>query len=217
MHFLWIDPTGGNATLPDDSKDNLGSWRRGEHSHIQRLWTLNEILKMCLTTKRPEVAQAIRDSNFPSMQADISRLFVLYTIGGYWIDLKLRLLQPFLDCLAENDLVLTEHFAKPDLPDPTGHISNSFIGASPGHPVIGRALEMVSANVARRMGGSIYHVTGATNLMNAVAEAGDLPRYRLLAHKEAWDGFFNICGGSYNTAGMHWTQREGRGENPYRN
>lgn len=167
IHHLWIDPLNQpttHQTIPRDVKENLLSWQVVETAYHQKVWLLDEILTICITHNLPDVAQAIRSCCFPSMQADIARLLLLQIFGGFWVDLKLHLNHRFLDRFADHDLVLTEHFPKEDLPDPNGRLSNSFIGAAQGNPVIKKALEYVTDNVNRRMGGSIYHVTGATNL-----------------------------------------------------
>jgi hypothetical protein len=110
---------------------------------------------------------------------------------------------------------LTEHFVKDDLPIPNGRLSNSFIGASPGNTIIGEALKSTVRNVGRRMKGSIYHVTGATNLEVALHSEVSPKNYLMIPHLTAWDYLFSINAGSYNDDGMHWSLREQR-ENPYR-
>ena len=149
------------------------------------------------------------------MQADVGRLLILSCFGGFWIDLKLKPLKPVLLTLVNDDLVLIEHYAKPDLPDPSGHISNSFIGAAPGHPLLDAALDAIADNVNARMAGSIYCVTSATNIMNALKQPIAWGSYKLLRHFEAWDVLSKLGRGSYNKGEMHWTQRQGRGENPF--
>lgn len=211
FHQLWIPPEG--RALPDDVKQNMTAWRTLDRKFTQRLWSLSEVTRICHVDKMPRAARAIAACRFPSMQADIARLVLLLVYGGFWIDLKLSPLRPFLAELAHHDLVLTEHFTKPDLPDPTGHLSNSFLGALPGHPVVAQALEAVIGNIERRQGGSIYQVTGAPNLMVAY-QALQPERTRLLAHHEAWDLLFKIKGGSYNGAAGHWSIRE-KTESPY--
>ncbi len=211
FHQLWIRPSIATTGIPDDVLQNFQAWRTMHRTHVQRLWSLPEVTALCYKQNRPEVAGAIEACRFPSMQADIARLLLLEAFGGYWIDLKLYPLRSFLDDLTGNDLVLTEHFAKPDLPDPSAYLSNSFIGAVPAHPVISRVLKAVCENVNRRMGGSIYGVTGATNLMAAVE---GVESYTRLGFRDAWGGLFEIRGGSYNGPDMHWSVREGL-ESPY--
>jgi len=217
IHHIWIDPAHQPSTIqtiPEDVRVNLLTWAKTEINYRQKIWLINEIIDLCQTKNLHVVSQAISSCRFPSMQADIARLICLKFFGGFWVDLKLHLNRRFLDRLADYDLVLTEHFPKEDLPDPSGHISNSFIGAAPSNPVIAMALKTAVENVNNRMPGSIYHVTGATNLMNAIKEIPERGAYFLLPHQTAWDYLFTIRAGSYNRADMHWSLREQR-ESPY--
>jgi mannosyltransferase OCH1-like enzyme len=217
IHHVWIDPDFQPSTLqtvPMDVLDNLLAWTNLETNYRQKIWLIHEIIDLCQKQNLHDIATAIRSCRFPSMKADIARLLLLQVFGGFWADLKLHPNLRFLDRFSGYDLVLTEHFPKDDLPDPTGHISNSFIGAVPSNPVIVRALQTVVENVNNRMAGSIYHVSGATNLMNAIKEVGERGAYFLLPHQTAWDYFFTIRGGSYNKSNMHWSLREQR-ECPY--
>jgi mannosyltransferase OCH1-like enzyme len=211
IHHVWIDLAHQPSTIqtiPEDVRENLLSWSKTEINYRQKVWLIDEILEICQTESLPAVGEAIRSCRFPSMQADIARLLFLQIFGGFWVDLKLHLNHRFLDRIADYDLVLTEHFPKEDLPDPSGHISNSFIGAAPGNPVIAKALKTAVENVTHRMPGSVYHVTGATNLMNAIKEIPERGAYFLLRHQTAWGYLFTNRGGSYNRGNMHWSLRE---------
>lgn len=218
IHHVWIDLAHQPSTIqsiPEEERENLLSWAKTEINYRQKIWSVEEIIDFCQTKNLPAVSRAIRSCRFPSMQADIARLVCLQFFGGFWVDLKLHLNHRFLDRLADYDLILTEHFPKEDLPDPSGHISNSFIGAAPGNPVIAKALKTAVENVNNRMPSSVYHVTGATNLMNAIKEIPEQGAYFLLPHQTAWNYLFTIHGGSYNRADMHWSLREQR-ECPYK-
>jgi mannosyltransferase OCH1-like enzyme len=217
IHHLWIDPSkpfSTHLTIPSDVQENLASWRDKEVAYYQKIWLLNEIHGLCEAHRLHEVSRAIAACRFPSMQADIARLLLMKVIGGFWVDLKLYLNLRFLDRLVQNDLIFTEHFPKADLPNPNGRLSNSFMGAVPAHPVITAALARVVKNVHSRMKGSIYHVTGATNLELAVEEINQKGSYFIMAHQTAWDYLFSIRSGSYNGSNLHWSLREQR-ECPY--
>jgi mannosyltransferase OCH1-like enzyme len=217
IHHLWIDPSSQPTrldTIPSDILENLASWRRIEPGYQQKVWLIEEIVALCQTHNLIDVVTAINSCRFPSMKADIARLVCLNIYGGFWVDLKLYLNLRFLDRLVGYDLVLTTHFAKDDLPDPTGHLSNSFIGASPNNIIISRTLEQVARNVNNRMKDSVYHITGATNLMNSVKSSDNSKSHFIFSHQATWDYLFTIRGGSYNGVGMHWSQREKK-ESPY--
>lgn len=217
IHHVWIDANCQPSkiqSIPEEERENILSWANIEINYRQKIWSIDEIINFCQKKKFLDISRAIRSCRFPSMQADIARLVCLQFFGGFWVDLKLHLNHRFLDRLADYDLVLTEHFPKEDLPDPTGHISNSFIGAAPGNPVIAKALKFAVENVNNRMRGSVYHVTGATNLMNAIKEVPERGEFFLLSHQTTWSYLFTIHGGSYNGVNMHWSLREKR-ECPY--
>lgn len=209
FHLIWIDPTtqSGIGPLPSDVSDNLNSWHGKEAKHRPVLWELPSLYDLCSQYHMPEVAAALRVCRFPAMQADLGRLFLLKVFGGFWVDLKLHLLMPFLDSLAEYDLIVTEHFVAPNLPNPNGTLSNSFIGARPNHPAIARALEFALANINNRTS-NCYWTAGAPNIKKAIDGANDLGRYRMLTHTESWGRLFKIQGGSYNADDRHWSLRE---------
>lgn len=217
IHHLWIDPSNEPSvlqTIPQDVLENLSSWRQLEVGYQQKIWLIDEIIALCQARGLVDVVAAIHSCRFPSMKADIARLVCLTIFGGFWVDLKLHLTHRFLDRLTNYDLVLTTHFPKDDLPDPTGHLSNSFIGAVPNNLVISKALEQVVKNVNSRMADLVYHITGATNLMNAIKSVDSSNNHFIFPHQATWGYLFAIRGGSYNGAGMHWSLREKR-ESPY--
>jgi len=217
IHHVWIDPRNDVSSLssiPEDVLENLQSWQSLEVGYQQKIWLIDEILGVCTARNLSDVARAIDACRFPSMQADISRLLLLYLFGGFWVDLKLRLNRRFLDRLINYDLILTEHFIKDELPIPNGRLSNSFIGASPGNSILAKALKSTVQNVGQRMKESIYHVTGATNLEVALRSELDLENYFMIPHLTAWDYLFSINAGSYNGGDMHWSIRE-QNESPY--
>jgi len=217
IHHLWINSrkeTSNLSEIPSDVMDNLRSWQLLEAGYQQKIWSIEEIFCVCKAQEMPEIALALSACRFPSMKADIARLLILKLFGGFWVDLKLRLNRRFLDRLVSYHLVLTEHFTKDDLPIPNGRLSNSFIGARPSNRVIGKALISSVDNVNRRMGGSIYHITGATNLEIALQSESGEDDHFMIPHQTAWDYLFSIQGGSYNGKNMHWSIREQQ-ESPY--
>ncbi|WP_288005977.1 glycosyltransferase family 32 protein [Acidiphilium sp.] len=210
IHQLWVDPHDTlrqTAPVPADIVVNSTAWQELHPDFVYRLWSLDNILSMTKLYDRPEVYAGIRACRFPAMQADIIRLFLLEMVGGFWIDLKLCPRKSFLGALVNDELVVTEHFPKDNLPQPNGFLSNSFLGARPGHPKISQALDIALRNVRQRMTGSIFYVTGAPVLIEAIR---NLPHqtYRMLDHHLAWNELFSISGGSYNDNGQHWSQRQ---------
>ncbi len=211
IHQLWIPPTGPireTKSLPDDVELNCIEWQTLNPQFEYRRWSLETILSLTRLYDRPDVSAALEVCRFPSMQADIARLFLLEFAGGFWVDLKLFPEQSFLNGLAESDLITVEHFPKENLNNPNGFLSNSFIGAKACHPAISRALDLAVRNVRSRMPGSIFYVTGSPVLIEATRDVADLGKYEMLRHEDAWGKLFTIRGGSYNASGMHWSERE---------
>ncbi len=217
IHRIWVDP-GGQLQAPDlpaEIRRNLQSWATHESGCTQKLWSLAELLRLCQIHDMPEVGRALEACRFPSMKADIGRFLVLKLFGGFWADLKLALKRPFLQQFSDHDLVTTEHYPKEDFPEPNGHLTIQFIGATQDHPVINETLRLIAANVNSRKPGSIYHVTGATNFNTAVSQAANLRHDHMIPHQAAWQDLFALEGvRSYTAPTMHWSEREQR-ESPY--
>jgi hypothetical protein len=155
------------------------------------------------------VIQALR---FPAAQADVARLILLRTFGGFWIDLKLVPCCSFLTALLDFDLVLTEHPPQDHRPEPNGFLINSFIGSDRHTQFMDRVLKRVLLNVEKRIQSSVFDVTGPMNLLKIKEEMYQLPgamgKYTVLAHDEAWGQLFSSRAAPYNDNGMHWSVRE---------
>jgi hypothetical protein len=122
LHFIWIGPD----PLPADQRPWIESWKRHHPDWEHRIWTEENLPEDPI---RPEIAELLRA---PVERADILRLEILYRHGGVYVDTDVECLRPIDDVLAGEDLVVV--CLKP------GRVTNTFIAAAPGHPLLERAL-----------------------------------------------------------------------------
>jgi Glycosyltransferase sugar-binding region containing DXD motif len=117
--------------------------------------------------------EAFRTCAVPAMQADYLRYCAVYALGGVYVDADFRCVAPLRPLLGGPlDGVL---FGRPELParwrvpafewrervGPHRAIMNSFFAFSTaGHPLLGLAIEIATANVERRVGHDVALVTG---------------------------------------------------------
>lgn len=112
--------------MPVEFEPYRESWRKHHPGWELRLWGEDNLPDGLRTSAVYE-----RDRE-PVERADILRLELLWRFGGVYLDLDMECLRP-LDPLIEGlDFFGTE--IKP------GRVTNTVIGAAPGHPVFDRAL-----------------------------------------------------------------------------
>ncbi len=217
IHQMFINPTdGGAAGLEDVVLRQCAEWKRHHPDYEYRLWSLSDFLSLCTTLDRLDVANAVQICRFPAMQADIARLLIMRSYGGFWADLKLYPLQPFLDILREDSLVLAEHFKNPGWHP--GLPCSAFLAAEPGHAFFDTALSQALAKVSARHPRT-FEVAGPAALEAALKLhlSRNPGGVRMLPEKHTWGKIFNVGAGSYNGPSdeFHWSRREQR-EMPYR-
>jgi len=189
-------------------------WRSLYPTYLYRLWSLEEVLAIAADDQviGERLRAVIQSLRFPAAQADVARLILLRTFGGFWVDLKLDPHCRFLTPLLDFDLVLTEHFPQPHRPEPNGFLINSFIGSDRHTQFMDRVLKRVLSNLERRVQASTFDVTGPRNLLKVKEEMANLPggigSYTVLPHTETWGKLFSLQAAPYNDNGMHWSVRE---------
>jgi len=210
---MWIDPSAQGTPLPPDIRENTEKWSVLNPGYLHKVWSIDEVFALLNMTHRAIERQAIEACRFPAMKADIARLVLLQEFGGFWADLRLRPLAAISADLWQFHTILIEHFPRLNLPDPTGVLINSFIGAQPCSPIIKTALNLVLANVATKTPRNVYSMTGPPNLENALLayrlmESEASVGVKILSFKECWDRLWEKVEGSFNKDGMHWSLRE---------
>lgn len=214
IHQLWITPdTTQLNSVPAEVAAQCKMWAKLHPDYLHKLWSIEEVDRICSAIGRPDVQEAIRICRFPAMKADIARLLLLYNFGGFWVDLKLRPKRAFLSDTLDFDAVLTQHFPRPDMNLPDDFLINSFIGSVPTMPIIAKALTEITELVLARTEGSVFAVTGPLPLGRARREfltkhpelAGHV---KLLRKEETWDRLFSAGYGTYNKILGHWSVRE---------
>jgi mannosyltransferase OCH1-like enzyme len=122
IHHIWIGPD----PLPEDHGPWIESWKVHHPDWEHRLWTEENLPEDPI---RPEILERLRA---PVERADILRLEILYRHGGVYADTDLECLRPL------DDVIDGEEFVGVCLKP--GRATNTLIAASPGHPLIERAL-----------------------------------------------------------------------------
>ncbi len=151
------------------------------------------------------------------MQVDVARLTILSCLGGFWADLKMVALRPFLEPLVDQRLVLAEHFVnsgwQPGIP------CSAFLGGEPGHFFFDEALNQARERIDSRWPKTL-EVAGPNALFRVtkkmVNESTIGDKFVLLPQSETWDKLFKVGSGSYNQkdSHLHWSVRE-KQESPY--
>jgi mannosyltransferase OCH1-like enzyme len=215
IHQLWI-AADARAELPADLVRNVEAWTRWHPEFGHRLWTEDDLTGLFREFHGLPVLDAVRACRFLAMQADVIRLGLLYEFGGWWSDLKNLPLKRFLDIVVQpgDELVLAEHPPHPGRRDPTGHIGNQLIGASPGHPFMLAALtEAVEIIAARRTEYGLVGVAGNEMLRRVLRRhetQGQPIPHRVLGHREIWGVCVKRTSASYHKVRGHWSQQQWR-------
>jgi glycosyl transferase-like sugar-binding protein len=155
-----------------------------------------------------EVQAAYHRSRQPAQKADIFRLAYLYAQGGYWADADDRLVGDLEELRFPGaGLVLYQ--------EDIGTIGNNFIGAVPGHPLVGRALRSAVEAINRGDNDILWLSTGPGMLTRAfadlLADPGREPLAALddavvLGHGELQRAVSIHCLVGYKNTERHWSR-----------
>jgi mannosyltransferase OCH1-like enzyme len=206
IHQLWIPPEGQQRELPDDTLRQVAAWKTMHLGFEHTIWTIDDVLSVLPTEASSRLEPLLAVCRFESMKADLTRLFLLFHQGGFWIDLKLYPLCSFLDEHTTSDLMLVEHFPSEFIPDPSGVLVNGIFGCSRGNPFIGACLERATANVRRRMSTTVWEVTGPNVFMEVAAEISSVA----MPSTSVWGKLIEVGSASFSSDAAHWSAREQR-------
>jgi tetratricopeptide (TPR) repeat protein len=170
----------------------------------------------------PEVRRAYDRAREPAKKADLFRLAHLFAEGGFYVDADDR-------CGAPLATVVPPRARLAVFQEEYGTLGNNFIGAVPGHPVIGTALDLAVEAIGRDDQDNLWLSTGPGLMTRAFA--GTLARSSL--HWRRWlDSTLVLergelaravrihCACAYKQTNRHWTrtafgraaERVGKGE-----
>jgi len=151
-----------DADPPRDLAKLMASWGRLYPRFALRRFSDEQVRAFLGRFHTAEVQTAYRRSREPAQKADIFRLAYLYSHGGYYADADDRLVGDLEELRFPGaDLVLYQ--------EDIGTIGNNFIGAVPGHPLIGRALRLAVEAINRGDIDMLWLSTGPGMLTRAFA------------------------------------------------
>ncbi len=201
-----------SAEPPRDIQDIMRSWRDKHPDFAYRLFD-DASAKTFLQRRFPfNVVRAFVRARHPAQRADIFRLAYLNVEGGFYVDADDRCLAP-IATFAPAGASLTLY------QENYGTIGNDFIGASPNHPIITRALTMAVEAMNRGDSDTLWLSTGPGLLTRAFAQAvagiiAEMPDWRpgtVVRELDVAQRAIGLhCPVRYKRTNKHWTRAAGR-------
>jgi tetratricopeptide (TPR) repeat protein len=195
--------------VADDIAELMGSWR-AENPGWEHVRHTDRSARAYLEgLPDPRLRRAYRSARKPAQKADLLRLALLFHEGGVYADADDRCTAPLEPHLAGRALVVAQ--------EGRGSVGNNFLAASPGHPLIGEALELAVTAMLRGDADTIWLSTGPGLLTRAVAahlaasaEArGELGRGLVVLERFELRRFCSpACKVAYKTTARHWSKQE---------
>jgi len=202
LHQFWTGPP-----MPQVFADFAEGWKRLHPAWEYRLWgdgDLPPLQNQYLYDRAKEIAPRF----VGQMRSDVLRYELLYQFGGVWIDTDFECLKPIDELL--DGVGCFAAWVQTDL-----WINNAIMGASPGHPFIGRLIDGLPANVVAKRGLMPNKLTGPQYMTGVWREHPEgvtlFPKAMFYPYlwSELWRGRerFEGCYGVH-----HWgNRRRGRG------
>src|SRR5690606_25109495 len=136
LHQTWK-----TAEVPGEWAGSAASWRTHHPEWQHRLWT-DEDNRAFVAEHYPALLEAYDAYPYAIMRADAVRYCLLHHFGGVYVDLDFECLRPI------DELIATEHFVVAREPaaqsawlGTTSLVSNAFMAAPPGHPLLQAVLD----------------------------------------------------------------------------
>jgi tetratricopeptide (TPR) repeat protein len=138
---------------PSDLAEYCDSWSRLNPDFSYRLFSKADARAFIADHSAAMVLTAFDRALSPATMADLFRLAYLFVHGGFYADADDRCLAALMTLMPpdRNLIVYQEEF---------GSIGNNIIGAAPGHPVIGAALEEAALAIMRGDNDLVWLSTG---------------------------------------------------------
>lgn len=113
-----------------------------------------------------DAADELAPDHVGQLRSDVVRLEILYMYGGLYVDTDFECLRPIDDLIEDLDC-----FAAWEVQD--RWIANGLMGATPGHPFIGRLIDGLPSSVAHNRGLRPNRMTGPKYLTRMWREHGE--------------------------------------------
>jgi mannosyltransferase OCH1-like enzyme len=120
-----------------------------------RFWDDAECEEFVARNFSRETVAAYLDLQIGAAKADLWRILVLSRYGGIYLDADAALSWPPESMLASDQ---TELFVR----ETTGRLTNYFLAAAPGHPLLAATAHRIVENIQANEISSVYHMTGPT-------------------------------------------------------
>ncbi len=190
-----------------DLANLMRSWRDLHPGYEYILFNDKSARKFIANHCSSDVLHAYLRGRHPAQRADVFRLAYLYACGGFYADADDRCLAPISTIVSAgaNFVAYQEDY---------GTLGNNFLGAVPGHPVIGLALESAALALNRGDSDVVWLSTGPGLLSRAFA--------RIFAQTEDVQTFFQHtivldrwcyrriaaphCRLHYKRSDLHWSR-----------
>ncbi len=195
-----------DSDVPSDITALMQSWQRLNPEFRHCLFNTDSAEAFIAAHHGADVLAAFRRTREPAQRSDLFRLAFLATEGGFYVDADDRCLQPLSSFIpaATRLAVYQENY---------GTLGNNFIGATPAHPVIARALALAAQAINRGDKDMVWLLTGPGLLTRAfasvaAAEPGLLRSPDILV-MELWQmqrvaGLH--CPARYKRTTQHWSR-----------
>lgn len=147
VHFIWLGP----RPFPPYSVENVRTWMAQNPDWTFKYWTDRDRSPPCNGMERILVQQfpfqvlgsRFADSENYGEKSDILRYEILFQEGGVYVDHDANCLQPFDGLHSAYDFYCCLEAPHPLMAGSRITCGNGVIGARPGHPVIGKILEVI--------------------------------------------------------------------------
>jgi mannosyltransferase OCH1-like enzyme/Tfp pilus assembly protein PilF len=150
-------------TPPADLSELMKSWQVQNPQYDYALFDDASVRSFLQERSSARVVDAFRRAQHPAQRADIFRLAYLANEGGFYVDADDR-------CLGNIGLLYPDAISLALYQENYGTIGNNLIGASAGHAVVLRALDLATEAVLRGDNDIVWLSTGPALLTRAFAQ-----------------------------------------------
>jgi tetratricopeptide (TPR) repeat protein len=193
--------------LPPDLARLAETWRDNNPACDYKLYSDRSAFEWLKSRELSEAARAFLRAREPAQRADLFRLAWLAHEGGYWADIDDR-------CVAPIDLIDPGGRDLVAYQEDIGSTANSFLGATPRHPLIVAALAAAVEAVNGGAGDILWLSTGPGLLTRvlAAAAAADLEAFLgpdgplILERGELFAAVRIQCSAAYKHTPKHWSR-----------